>query len=62
MIGKIGTILGEHGINIGNMAVGRNAPGSPAIMAITVDQPVPDEVIKTLLKIPGFTDARAISL
>jgi D-3-phosphoglycerate dehydrogenase len=62
MIGKIGTILGEHGINIGNMAVGRNAPGSPAIMAITVDQPVPDQVVKTLLKIPGFTDARAISL
>ncbi len=62
MIGKVGTILGEHGINIGNMAVGRNAPGSPAVMAITVDEPVADEVIKSLLEIPGFTDARAVSL
>jgi D-3-phosphoglycerate dehydrogenase len=62
MIGKVGTILGEHGINIGNMAVGRNAPGSPAAMAITLDEPVPDEVIKSLREIPGFTDARTVSL
>jgi hypothetical protein len=44
------------------MAVGRNAPGSPAAMAITVDEPVPDEVLKNLLEVPGFTDARAVSL
>ena len=62
MIGRIGTILGEHGINIGNMAVGRDAPGQPAAMAITVDEPVPDELLKTLRETPGFTDARAVSL
>jgi D-3-phosphoglycerate dehydrogenase len=62
MIGKIGTVLGEHGINIGNMAVGRGAPGSRAAMAITVDEPVPEQVIKNLLEIPGFTDARTVSL
>ncbi len=62
MIGKIGTILGEHGINIGNMAVGRGAPGAQAMMAITVDEPVPSKVLKTLLEIPGFTDARTVSL
>jgi D-3-phosphoglycerate dehydrogenase / 2-oxoglutarate reductase len=62
MIGKIGTILGEHGINIGNMAVGRDAPGQPAAMAITVDEPVPDELLKTLRETPGFTDARTVSL
>jgi D-3-phosphoglycerate dehydrogenase len=62
MIGKVGSILGEHGINIGNMAVGRNAPGAPAAMAITVDEPVPDEVLKNLREVTGFTDARAVSL
>jgi len=62
MIGKIGTVLGEHGINIGNMAVGRGAPGSRAAMAITVDEPVPEQVIKDLLEIPGFTDARTVGL
>ena len=62
MIGKIGTILGEHGINIGNMAVGRDAPGQPAAMAITVDEPVSDELLETLRETPGFTDARIVSL
>jgi D-3-phosphoglycerate dehydrogenase / 2-oxoglutarate reductase len=62
MIGKVGSILGEHGINIGNMAVGRNAPGSPAAMAITIDEPAPEEVLKALREAPGFTDARSVSL
>lgn len=62
MIGKIGTTLGEHGINIGNMAVGRGEPGQRAAMAITVDEPIPGDVIKSLLEIPGFTDARYVTL
>ena len=62
MIGKLGTILGEHGINIGNMAVGRGKPGSRAAMAVTVDEPVPEEVLKALLGTPGFNEARAVML
>jgi hypothetical protein len=31
-------------------------------MAITVDEPVPDEVLKSLREMPGFADARAVSL
>ncbi|WP_207955786.1 ACT domain-containing protein [Rubrobacter marinus] len=62
MIGRIGAVLGDHGINIGNMAVGRGEPGSRAAMTITVDDPVPDEVLRELLSIPGFSEARAITL
>jgi D-3-phosphoglycerate dehydrogenase / 2-oxoglutarate reductase len=62
MIGKLGTILGEHGINIGNMAVGRGEPGSRAAMAVTVDEPVPEEVLEALLNTPGFNQAWAVSL
>jgi D-3-phosphoglycerate dehydrogenase len=62
MIGKLGTILGEHGINIGNMAVGRGKPGSRAAMAVTVDEPVPEEVLQALLETPGFNKARAVTL
>jgi D-3-phosphoglycerate dehydrogenase / 2-oxoglutarate reductase len=62
MIGKLGTILGEHGINIGNMAVGRGRPGSRAAMAVTVDEPVPEEVLRALLSTPGFNEARAVTL
>jgi D-3-phosphoglycerate dehydrogenase len=62
MIGQVGSILGEHGINIGNMAVGRGEPGSRAAMAVTVDEPVPEEVLQTLLQTPGFTSARSVRL
>ncbi len=62
MIGKVGSILGDHGINIGNMAVGRGEPGSRAAMAVTVDEPVPEEVLRTFLKTPGFNGVRSVTL
>jgi D-3-phosphoglycerate dehydrogenase / 2-oxoglutarate reductase len=62
MIGKLGGILGEHGINIGNMAVGRGEPGSRAAMAVTVDEPVPEGVLKALEETPGFDEARSVTL
>jgi D-3-phosphoglycerate dehydrogenase / 2-oxoglutarate reductase len=62
MIGKLGSILGEHGINIGNMAVGRGEPGSRAAMAVTVDEPVPEEVLTALEETPGFNEARSVTL
>jgi D-3-phosphoglycerate dehydrogenase / 2-oxoglutarate reductase len=62
MIGKVGTILGEHGVNIGNMAVGRGEPGTRAAMAITVDEPVTDEVLQSILQTEGFRQARFVTL
>ena len=62
MIGKVGSILGDHDINIGNMAVGRGEPGSRAAMAVTVDEPIPEDVLRTFLETPGFNEARAVTL
>jgi D-3-phosphoglycerate dehydrogenase len=62
MIGKVGTILGEHGANIGNMAVGRGEPGTRAAMAITVDEPVTEEVLQSILQTEGFRQARFVTL
>ena len=62
MIGKVGATLGEYGINIGNMAVGRGEPGSRAAMAVTVDEPISQEVLDELLRITGFNEARAVTL
>ena len=62
MIGRVGSILGDHGINIGNMAVGRGEPGSRAAMAVTVDEPVPEAVLETFRETPGFDEARAVTL
>ena len=44
MIGRVGTIFGEHGVNIGSAAVGAEASGDEAVLALTTDAPVPDEL------------------
>jgi D-3-phosphoglycerate dehydrogenase len=73
MIGKIGTVLGEHGINIAATAVGREpdherespaggGTGRPAVMVVTTDSPVPDEVIAKIVSIEGFQDGRSVTL
>jgi D-3-phosphoglycerate dehydrogenase len=62
IIGKVGTILGDHDINIATMDVGRKSEAGDAIMCITVDTEVPSDVLAS----PGLTPAarrlRAITL
>jgi D-3-phosphoglycerate dehydrogenase len=61
-IGTIGTKLGEHGINIAKMQVGREAPGQEAVMVVTVDQKVPSEVIDDIRKLEHVYDAVYVQL
>ena len=49
-IGRVGTLLGEHNINIATWRTGRSAPGGLALSFISVDSDVPDEVIKAILE------------
>lgn len=62
VVGRIGTRLGEHAINIARMNVGRKRGSGRAIMLIEVDANVPDAVLAALLKIEGVREARAITL
>jgi D-3-phosphoglycerate dehydrogenase len=57
MLGKIGTILGEANINIGNMNLGRREKAGEAMVVFSVDTPVDQE---TLDKITTACDARFI--
>ena len=49
-IGRVGTLLGEHNINIATWRTGRSAPGGLALSFISVDSDVPDEVVKAILE------------
>jgi len=67
MIGRVGTIFGEHGINIVSAAVGRQAEEAPAgdrlaAMVITTDGPVPKEVLDEVVAGEGFVAGRAVTL
>ena len=68
MIGRVGTVFGDHGINIVSAAVGRQPDGDEpndgglAAMAITTDAPVSPAVIQEIVAGGGFVDGRTVTL
>lgn len=60
MIGKVGTLLGNNGVNIAGMQVGRHEKRGLALMILTVDDPIPDPLLEELLKVEGMDNARPI--
>ncbi len=60
VIGKVGTLLGEAGINIANMTVSRTRQGGQALMTLSIDSPAPPELVEQIHA--EFDDARFISL
>lgn len=62
VIGRVGTILGEAGVNIADMGVGRGPGDERALMVLATDSPVGPEVLERLRAQPGISDARAIEL
>ena len=62
IVGAVGAALGNAKINIAGMQVGRNHQGGEALMAITVDSPVPAELLATVQTQTGATTVRAVVL
>ena len=65
MIGRVGTALGEAGVNIVSAAVGRqpgDADGDEAVMVVTADSHVPQEVVDAIVASDGFVAGRTVSL
>ena len=48
VIGRVGTILGQHDINIATMDVGRPSIGGTALMGLTLDSPVAPHVVEEI--------------
>src|ERR1700678_3775606 len=67
VIGKVGTILGEHQINIANFSLGRRSGETSsqpreAIAVVHVDSRVPEEVLRQLETVPAVLQAKAVEL
>ena len=62
VIGDVGTILGRHGVNIANFALGRD--GDRAVGVVIVDEtpahPVPEIVLDELRKVKAIREARIV--
>ncbi len=62
VIGRIGTILGDAGVNIAGMRLGRTQPGELAIAILNVDSPVPEKVMEKIRTLPNITYAKLVDL
>jgi D-3-phosphoglycerate dehydrogenase len=62
MIGRVGTLFGEEGVNIVSAAVGAESAGESAVMALTTDAPVRPEAIEKILGLDGFATGRSVNL
>ncbi|AKM09357.1 phosphoglycerate dehydrogenase [Croceicoccus naphthovorans] len=60
-IGRVGSILGEAGINIGTFHLGRRTAGGEAVLLLSVDQAIPEAVLKTLCDAKGVKTVKALS-
>jgi D-3-phosphoglycerate dehydrogenase len=60
VIGEVGTILGRHGVNIANFALGRS--GSRAVGVVIVDEtaPIAPAVLEDLRKVTAIQEARIV--
>jgi D-3-phosphoglycerate dehydrogenase / 2-oxoglutarate reductase len=65
MLGRVGTELGNQGINIISAAVGRqlqDEAAGGAVMIVTADSPVPRAVVDRIVSTDGFAAGRTVSL
>jgi D-3-phosphoglycerate dehydrogenase len=64
IIGQVGTIFGKHGVNIGQMSVGRNGTkaGAQAIGVLNLDGTPPEEAVAAITALPGVHRVTVIQL
>nr|WP_245597138.1 phosphoglycerate dehydrogenase [Jiangella gansuensis] len=62
VVGTIGRVLGEADVNIAGMQVSRHGKGGPALVAMTVDQAIPSQVLDDIVAAVGAEWGRSVDL
>ena len=62
IIGRVGTIIGEAGVNIANLMLGRDAQGGRALTVLNLDAPLSEDVMEKIRRIPHVTEVRLVAL
>ncbi len=62
LIGRVGNIMGEHGVNIAGMNVGRKAQGGEAIGILNLDSVPPEAAVAKMLEHPKITSVSLVKL
>ena len=59
-IGRFGSVLGEAGVNIATLNLGRDRPGGDAICIVATDEPVPDDALTRVKALPHVVRANRL--
>jgi D-3-phosphoglycerate dehydrogenase len=62
MVGRIGTLLGEHGVNIATMSLSRNQAGGTALTVLNLDTALSEELLATIRASEDILSAQVIEL
>jgi D-3-phosphoglycerate dehydrogenase len=62
VIGRVGTILGNHNINIATFTLGRDSQSKQAMALVNVDGKVSEAVLAEIRTIPAVSDARVVEV
>lgn len=62
IIGTIGSLLGNFNVNIASMQVGRKIVRGDAVMALSLDDPLPEGIVAEIAKVQGIRDAYTVTL
>ena len=62
IIGGVGTIFGQHSVNIAQMAVGRASPGGEAVGVLNLDTEPSREALAEVRQLPAITPAMVVRL
>jgi D-3-phosphoglycerate dehydrogenase len=60
-IGRFGATLSDAGINIATFHLGRASAGGDAICLVSIDEPVPEEVLEMVRRLPLVVQATALT-
>jgi D-3-phosphoglycerate dehydrogenase len=61
LIGRLGTVLGDAGVNIATFHLGRDRAGGDAIALVEVDGEIPSDVVEKVASLPNVVQARALA-
>jgi len=59
-IGRLGSTLGEAGVNIGTFHLGRRSTGGEAVLLLSVDSVIGDDLLGKITALPGVRQAKAL--
>ncbi len=62
IIGELGSRLGQHNVNIASMQVGRRIVRGDAVMVLSIDDPIPSELLESIHSIDGIQEAYPVTL